>query len=78
MPFVRYVSCVIVGAANTELGARRMSDRADPLLQQPVRRPYAAPRLTRHGTIAELTSALASGASNGVTGSVAVCSVLPC
>ena len=45
MPFVRYVSCVIVGAAITELGPRRMSDRADPLIQPrcaaPVRPPSA-------------------------------------
>jgi hypothetical protein len=55
-----------------------MPDRADPSLQRPVRRPYAPPRLTRFGTIAELTAALASGASDGMTGTVAICSVLPC
>jgi hypothetical protein len=55
-----------------------MSDRTDPSLQGPARRPYAPPRLTRYGSIAELTTALASGASDGIAGTVAVCSVLPC
>ena len=55
-----------------------MSDETDHSLARSIRRPYVPPRLTRFGTIAELTAALSSGASDGMTGTVAICSTLPC
>jgi hypothetical protein len=42
------------------------------------RRVYVTPRLTRHGTIRELTAALNAGTSDGVAGSISICSTFPC
>jgi hypothetical protein len=44
----------------------------------PARLPYATPRLTRYGAIGELTAMLSAGASDGVAGSILLCSTLPC
>jgi len=45
---------------------------------QAERRPYAPPRLTRYGSIHELTAALNSGPTDGVLGTISICSTFPC